>query len=140
MDVQAQREALLVNVRESLRRAEAQAVHLRRGDSRFVYTSLVSSSTATVVAGLAAALGPVLGKGPAGWKVTCAVVAGLTACATLLSGIHKQLAIPERLGKVTACIGKLRALEIDLTLGNREALQVAKEYQELAVNYQEFIL
>lgn len=139
MDVQVQREALLVNVRESLRKAEGQSVRLRRGDSRFVYTSLVSSSAATVVAGLAAALGPVLGKGPSAWKLTCAVVAGLTACSTLLSGIHKQLAVPERLGKATACIGKLRALEIDLTLGNREALQVAKEYQELAVNYQEFV-
>jgi hypothetical protein len=81
-----------------------------------------------------------LGKGPPAWKLTCGVVAGLTACSTLLSGIHKQLAVPERLGKAMACIGKLRALEIDLTLGNRDIVQVAKEYQELAVNYPEFIL
>ena len=140
MSTQEQRDAMLLKTRESLRRAEAQSVRLRRGDSRFVYTSLVTSSLATIVAGLAAALGPVLGKGPPAWKLTCGVVAGLTACATLLSGIHKQLAITDRLGKANACVGKLRALEIDLTLGNRDVLEVAKEYQELAVNYQEVIL
>ncbi|HZP01631.1 MAG TPA: hypothetical protein VFD30_15180 [Terriglobia bacterium] len=140
MGAEVGRDTMLHTIRESLHKAEAQAVRLRRRDSRFVYTSLVASSTATLVAGVAAALGPMLGKGPPAWKLTCGVVAGLTACATLLSGIHKQLAVPERLGKATACIGKLRALEIDLTLAHRDIVQVAKEYQELAVNYPEFIL
>lgn len=139
MKAQDQRDELLQRVQTSLRRAEGHMVHLRREDSGLVYTSLTASSLGTVVAGLVAAFGPTLGKGPPAWKITCAVVALLTACATLLSGIHKQLAIPTRLGKACACVLKLRALEIDMTLGNRDLVQVAKEYQELAVNYLEFV-
>ena len=139
MNGKDQRNEILQKLRQSLHSAEDHMAHLRREDSRLVYSSLAASSMGTIVAGFAAALGPTLGKGPHAWKITCAVVALLTACATVLSGIHKQLSIPVRLGKASACVLKLRALEIDITLGNRDLAQVAKEYQELAVNYLEFV-
>jgi len=84
-------------------------------------------------------LGPTFGKGPPAWKVTCTVVALLTAGATILSVIHKQQAVPVRLGNASACVLKLRALEMDMTLGSCDVAQVAKEYQELTVNHLEFV-
>jgi hypothetical protein len=139
MNTNDQRDEMLQRLRASLRRAEDHMHHLRREDAGLVYASLAASSLGTIVAGLAAALGPSLGKGPPAWKVTCALVAVLTASATILSGIHKQQAVPVRLGKASACVLKLRALEMDATLGNRDVAQVAKEYQELAVNYLELL-
>ncbi|MGA8184760.1 MAG: hypothetical protein WB819_14095 [Terriglobia bacterium] len=139
MNANDQRDEMLQRLRSSLSKAEDHMHHLRREDAALVYASLAASSLGTIVAGLAAALGPTLGKGPLAWKVTCALVAALTASATILSGVHKQQAVPVRLGKASACVLKLRALEMDMTLGSRDAAQVAKEYQELAVNYLEFV-
>jgi len=139
MNANDQRDEMLRRLRASLRAAEGHLHHLRREDAGLVYSSLAASSLGTIVAGLAAALGPTLGKGPPAWKVTCAAVALLTACATILSGIHKQQAVPVGLGKASSCVLKLRALEMGVTLGSRDVAQVAKEYQELSVNYLEFV-
>ena len=88
---------------------------------------------------MAVSVGPVLGRGLSGWKVTCAVPTVFTACATICSGLNQQLAVPDHLAKATACIGRLRALEIEITVSGRNPAEVAKEYQDLAASYEEFM-
>lgn len=133
------RNAVLERIQDSLHHAEIHASNLRRRSSRFVCVNLVAGALGTIVAGLAAAFGPMAGRGPEAWKITCGAVALLTGCATLFSGLSQQLGLPDRLARATACAGRLRALEIDATLANRDLGEVAKGYEEVVANYQEFI-
>lgn len=84
-------------------------------------------------------LGPVLGHGPSAWKATCAVATIFTACATICSGLNQQLAVPDHLAKATACVGRLRALEIEITIAGRNFADVAKEYEQLVASYGELM-
>ena len=131
------REMILQQIRGALQNAEARARALRRRNSLMVSTGLVAGGLGTILAGLAAARGPLAGQGSGAWKLTCGVVGVLSACATLFPGLNQQLSVPDRLVKVTACVGRLRALEIALTVTQRDPAVVATEYQEVASTYQE---
>jgi hypothetical protein len=134
-----QRDAIVQKIRDSLYKAEVHVNKLRSTNSRFIYISLISSALGTAVAGLAAVFGPLAGQGPNSWRITCAVVAVFTACATIFSGLHKQLTISDRLAKATACVGKLKALEVAITVTNRDLVEVVKEYEEVIGSYPDFI-
>lgn len=134
------RAALLERIRTGMRRAEAQATELRKKNSRYVSVGVIAGGLATVVAGTAAALGPVVGQGPPAWKLTCGIVALLTGVATVLNGLQKQLSIAERLAKASSCLGKLTSLEFALTVNNRETVEVAREYESALAAYPDIIL
>ena len=134
-----QRDAMLERIRDSLRTAENRAQSLRRRSSRYILVNLVCGALGTVVAGLAAAAGPMAGTGPHAWKVTCAAVAVLTAAATLCSGLNQQLAIPDRLAKPTTCVARLRALEMEITVTHRDLAEVTRQYEDVVGSYQEFM-
>ena len=134
-----QRDAMLERIRGGLRTSEARVRTLRRRSSQFVLVNLVSGALATVVAGLAAAAGPVAGTGPHAWKLTCAAVAVLAASSTFFSGLNQQLAIPDRLAKATICVARLRALEMEITVTNRNLEEVMRQYEDLVASHQEFI-
>jgi len=104
-----------------------------------VSIGLIAGALGTILAGLAAGRGPLAGQGTHAWKVTCGVIGVLSACATLLPGLNQQLSVPDRLVKATACVGRLRALEIALTVAQRDPTLIATEYQEVATAYQEFM-
>jgi hypothetical protein len=132
-------ELILTKIRESLQRAELECARLRVRNTRLTGSSILSGGLATAVGALAVSFGPVLGHGPGGWKITCAVATIFTACATICSGLNQHLAIPDHLAKATACAGRLRALELEISVFGRNPSDVAKEYEELVAAYEEFM-
>jgi hypothetical protein len=137
---QDQSEAILDNLRGALSRAEVNMARLRRRRNGLVYVSLLAGLMATVVSGFAAAIGPMVGGTPKAWKMTCGVVAALTACATFCSGLNERFGVPDQLAKATVCVGRLRTLEIGITLAHRDPSDVARDYQELIAQYQDVLL
>ncbi len=134
------RAVLLERIRAGMRKADSQSTTLRKKNSRYISVGVVTGALATVVAGTAAALGPVIGQGPPAWKLTCGAVALLTGVATVFNGLQKQLSIAERLAKASGCLGKLTSLEFALTVNNRETMEVAKEYESALATYSDIIL
>lgn len=134
-----QRDAMLERIRGGLRTAEGRAQNLRRRSSQLILVNLVCGALGTVVAGLAAAVGPVAGTGPHAWKLTCAAVAVLTASATFCSGLNQQLGVPDRLAKATICLARLRALEMEITVTNHDLADVTRQYEDLVASHQEFM-
>jgi hypothetical protein len=131
---------MLERIRNGLRTAEQRAQSLRHRSSRFILANLVCGALGTIVAGLAAAAGPMAGSGPRAWKLTCAAVAVLTACSTFFSGLIHQLAISDRVANAAACVARLRALEMEITVTHRDLAEVTRQYEDLVASHQEFML
>jgi hypothetical protein len=125
------REQILHHIHAARTNAEAKASALRRRNTRLVTLGLFTSGLGTILAGFAAAAGPLGGKGTGAWKMTCGIIAALTACATLLAGLNQQLSIPDRLARATACAGRLRALEVEITVAHRNPTEVAEQYEQV---------
>ena len=72
---------------------------------------------------------------------TWAIVVGTAASAgaPLTTGLHKGLAISDRLTKASACTGKLRALDLAATLGGRPTPDLARECEQVAAEYPDFL-
>ncbi|HEU4632007.1 MAG TPA: hypothetical protein VFS08_19815 [Gemmatimonadaceae bacterium] len=120
-------EQRLALVRASLTRAERHQQRVRRIDARAVITSLATTATATLVAGIPAAAG----VAPGSWRLTCAVTAALTAVGTVATGLRQQVAGSERLARAEACVGRLRAIEYGLSVGTLPAVDADRAYQEV---------
>ena len=117
------------HVEASLRRAEAYTSSLRQSHTRLVIGGLVSSAASTLVAGGAAMLGPAARMGNGGWVFFCLMAAFFSFVATIFAGIVQQLRLGERLPVGQLCVGRLRALDVALTTGTREWMDIAKEYE-----------
>ncbi len=130
-------------IKESLDKAQLQVSKLRKTNSRFIYISLIASVLATLLAGFTAVNGkPLTGQGPGAWTWTCGVVAIFTATATVFTGLHKQLTVPERLAKATECSGKLKSVLISLEssgLKDSDKDALLTEYKKIVEVYSEFI-
>jgi len=133
------REEMLQQIRQPIANAEHRTRELRHENSRLVTLGLIAGALGTIMAGFAAAAGPLTGQGPHAWRVTCGIVATLTACATLFPGLNQQLSIPDRLAKANICVGRLRALEIGISVTQRDPTEVATEYQDVCSAYHEFM-
>jgi hypothetical protein len=133
-------DSLLEQIRRSRSKTENHARRLRRASSVYTYTSVTCSSLATLVAGWAAALGPMVGEGPIAWKFTCGIVAIFTATATLLNGMQQGTRLSDRVSKAVACAGGLSALEVALTVTGRDIPEVSKEYEALVAQHQDLLL
>jgi hypothetical protein len=127
-------------IQESLIKAVTQVSKLKKANTRFIYGSLIASVGATLIAGLTAFTGPLVGQGAPAWKWTCGVVAIFTATATVFTGLHKQLTIPERLAKATECVGKLKSLKISLENPDSNKEEVIKEFRKIIEVYGEYIV
>ncbi len=134
------RAAMLQRVQANVQTAKAHVARLKRTNRRLLYTSILASTLATAVAGLAAAFGMPEGAAPSAWRLTCGGVAVLTAVAGIFSGVHQRFNITENMAKAVACVGRLRALELALTVTHRDPVEVAREYEEVAAAYQDFLV
>lgn len=139
-DIKHQRVAVLERVRDSLIKVEEHVRRLQRRNRRLIYVSLTVSALATAIAGVAAAIGPVIGEGAPAWKATCGAVAVLTAVATVVSGVHQRFQVSDRLSQAVACAGRLSAMEVALSLSQRDPQEVAKEFEQVTATYREFIM
>lgn len=124
------RQALMTRVTNSLRRAETITSGLRKADARLGVASISSSGGCTLVAGMTAALGPSFGITSVGWRVACIVSALLAFAATVFGGLGQQMKISDRLSNVNQCVGRLRSLDVVITMGARDWKEITQEYAE----------
>ena len=132
-------QALSKRVMASLRKADKIVSGLRKTNTRIVIASISCSAASTLVAGITAAQGPVVGEGTEGWRLACTVAAVLAFITTVATGLGQQLRISDRLSEANQCIGKLRSLDVAITTNSRDWEEIAKEYQEIAQTFPELI-
>ncbi|HEX7069358.1 MAG TPA: hypothetical protein VF190_01070, partial [Rhodothermales bacterium] len=132
--------AMLGRIREGLGKVDKRVATLRRTNDRLVWLSIATSAIATVLAAATAAAGPLVGEGPPAWRFTCGSVAVLTGFSGILTGAHQRLNVTEKLAMSIACAGKLRALELALTVTGRDVMEVAREYEDIVASYQEYLV
>jgi len=123
-------------IKENKIKAEGRMRRLRRMNTQTIITSLLTSTFATVLAGYTAASNSPFMN----WRWTCALVAIFTLCATISSGLQKQFDISGSLSKVSGYLGRINALELAVRLGNRSPEQIAKECEEIALQYPDYIV
>jgi len=131
---------LIDRIQEHLQRVERRVGRLRRVNVRVITLSLVLSTVATLLAGLAAAGGPLTGEGTSAWRWTCGLIAVVTAGAALATGVHQRFQIPENLARALACAGRLRSLDLALRLARLPPEEVGHEYAELIATYPEELI
>ncbi|MBI5471880.1 MAG: hypothetical protein HY961_06000 [Ignavibacteriae bacterium] len=134
------RSLLLEKIRDGIRKSDLQSTTLKKKNSRYITVGIIASALSTVIAGVTAAIGPVVAQGPPGWKLTCGLVAVCAGVATVFNGLQQQLSIAEKLAKANSCSGKLHSLEFALAIDNRDPSEVVKEYETLISTYPEIIL
>ena len=118
-------------VRESLHKADRQVSRLRKTSTRLLITSILSSAATTLVTGITAAAGPVVGEGIPGWRLACTVGAVLAFLTTVCVGINEQFKIGDRVARGQEGVGRLRALDLALVAGNRPPTELLREYEEV---------
>jgi hypothetical protein len=131
---------LVSRIEENLQRVERRVVRLRRTNVQFIGLSLVFSTVATLLAGLTAAAGPLLGEGTPAWRWTCGLIAIVTAAAAFTTGFHQRFQIPEHLARALSCAGRLRRLDLAIRLSRLGLDEVGNEYEELIATYPEELI
>ena len=138
-DQNPEHKALSEKLRASLHQARDFVKGRKKLNNALIISSVTSSGTATLIAGVTAAQGPVVGTGTAGWRLACIVAAVFGFTATVSNGISQQLKVNEKLVEGTQCLKQLQTLDIGLTTGSRDLEEVAREYQEIARTYPELM-
>lgn len=133
------RKALAQRVRASLQKTEERTAGLWTANTRLLVSGMVSSAASTLVAGITAVQGPIIGKGVNGWRVACIVAAVFGFVATVCTGLVQQLKIGDRLSKGNQCLGKLRSLDLAITTGSQSWEEIVQEYQEIVKAYPELV-
>lgn len=131
------RAVLSTRIGEHLDEVERRAERLKRINWRVTGVNLILSTAATLLAGLTAATGPLMGEGPPAWRWTCGIVAVATAGAALATGVQQRFKVPESLGRALACAARLRSLDLALDLSSLTPEEVGREYEQLLSTYPE---
>jgi hypothetical protein len=118
-------------IRGSLAKAEAYTRRYRILDMSLSITSIVLGSLATALAGGAVAGGDPVMDSLGGWRIVCSVVAAFTAIGTICGALHKTFQVTTRLANGLACIGKLKSLELSITVTGEDPATAAKTYQKI---------
>ncbi len=125
-------------IQTSFQKATAQRKKLETNASRYMITGIILSALATFVAGVPSLIGqPVIASS---WRITCAVAALITLAATIVTSVQNQVAKPDILTKASECVGRLRALLIELQSQEVDYDQVRKQYQSVLVDFAEMEL
>jgi hypothetical protein len=139
-DTLGDRKKLTKSVKKSLRKAEGIISGYKKTNSRLLVTTIVSSSASTLVAGVTAALGPVVGSGVEGWRAACIIVAIFGFVSTVSIGLSQQLKITDRLSDGKQGVGKLRYLDVVITTRSKNWEEIIKEYEGIAKAHPELII
>ncbi len=135
LDLTQDHSAIAQLVSSSLQKATGQVSGLRKTNTRLMGANIVSSTSATLVAGLTAATGPIVGTGPEGWRTSCIVAAILAFISTVSIGFIQQLKFEERLMQGNQCVGRLRELELSIATGSHAWDEITKEYSDIVKTY-----
>jgi hypothetical protein len=112
---------------------------LQRTNTALLASGVVASAVSTLITGVTAANGPVIGNGTPGWRLACGLAAVFSFGATVAVGLNQRLRIGEKLADGRQCTGRLRALEIALMTGSRPRDEIVEEYQELVREYPDLV-
>jgi hypothetical protein len=119
-------------IQDSLKKAEANKNKLKTIEKRYSIINILLSASATFIAGLSAVSNePLMGN----WRTTATVASVLTLGATVVGGIQKQLAAPDLLAETSECVAKLKALKVEIVVGNYDLKQVSEEYQQILSDF-----
>jgi hypothetical protein len=119
-------------VEEDLQTAASHYYSLRKKVYLYFSAALLTGVFATLIAALAASNAPLFGKGD-GWRWTCGLIAVLTAFSSVLTALREKPS-SKQLEKVTECVGKLKALQLNIDKENAVA-----DYKKVVENYWEYI-
>jgi hypothetical protein len=129
------REAFLKRFRASLERAEKEVERLGKWNTWLLAVSVVNSAATTLVTGITAAQGPIVGEGIPGWRLSCIIAAIFGFATTLSVGLNQQLRIGDRLSAGNECLGRLKYLDLTLDTGSRPWEEVVEEYEGVVRTY-----
>jgi hypothetical protein len=118
-DLGETRKNLAQSVETSLKKVEGTVSSLRKNHNRILTTTIISSGAATLVAGLAAAFGPTMQIGTAGWRIACI--------------------FSDRLSEAKQCVGKLRYLSVVIATGSKDWAELMQEYEEIVKTFPEYV-
>ncbi len=126
-------------VKASLRAAENHTASLRTTNTRLLVAGIVSSTLTTLIAGGTAVTGSAVNLPDQGWRIACIVAASLAFISAVSTGLTQQLRLGDRASQGNQCVGRLRALDVAITLGNHSWDEITKEYEEIARTYPDLI-
>lgn len=131
--------AFSVRLKQNLQYARENAARLQKMHAAFLIIGIISSAATTLVAGITAAQGPIIGEGTDGWKISCIIAALFGFAATISIGLNQQLKVNDRLSKNNQCLGRLQSLDVAISVGSRETKEIIQEYEELVRTFPEYI-
>jgi len=132
-------EILTERLRSSLKKADQMVKGRKKVNKGLLITGMTTSSAATLIAGITAAQGPIIGSGTEGWRLACIIAAVFGFASTISSGINQQLDTSDLIVEGTQCVKKLRSLELGITTGTKKWEEVNREYEDIVNDYPEFI-
>ena len=125
-------------IQASFQKATAQRKKLERNSTRYTITGIILSALATFMAGVPSLMGePIIADS---WRITCTVAAIITLVTTIVTSVQTQVAKPDTLARSSECVGRLRALLLDLQAQDVDYEQVRKQYQSVLVDFAELEL
>jgi len=131
--------AVSKSIKSSLVKTEKAVSSHRRKNKSLLIASMTFSGASTLVAGITSAGGPIIGSGIEGWRLACIVAAVLGFISTISTGVSQQLETSDHLLEGTLCLGKLKSLDMSITIGSRTREEIIKEYEQIAESYPKFI-
>jgi len=137
--IEGRQKQLRESLKASIHKAEGLLNGSQKANTRLLSTTIVSSAAATLVAGVTAAVGPVAGVGTEGWRLACIVAALFGFVSTVSTGMTQQLKIGDRLSEGKQAIARMRLLDVAITTGSKDWSAIAKEYEEIAKAYPEWM-
>jgi hypothetical protein len=132
-------DALARRVRQSLEKAERYASRVKRTNTRLLVFGVFNSGVSTLVTGVTAAQGPVVGEGIPGWRMACIVGAVFGFATTVSMGLNQQLKLSERLSRANQCLGRLKFLDVAMDTGSRTWAEISEEYEEILRTYPDIV-
>ena len=126
-------------VNHSLEKAQKQVSSLRKTNTGLLVSNIICSSAATLIAGVTAVGGPIVGAGPAGWRISCIAAAILAFVSTVSMGFVQQMKFEERLLNGHQCVSRLRELDMIISSGDQSWEDIADEYRDILRSYPEHV-
>jgi carbon starvation protein CstA len=131
--------AVGMRIQQSLQQVETQTARLRKTNTILVVFGVVNSAVATLVTALTAAVGPFIGEGPAGWRISCIIGAVFAFGSTVCVGLDKQLKTTDKLAQTHQVLGRLRVLDMTMLTGSRSHDEITSDFEDLMKMYPEII-
>lgn len=129
------REDILELVRQGLIKTDVYKRKYKKYDSWLLIVSIVMGTIATALAGSGAAGGKPVMDALGGWRIVCFIAAALTAIGTITGALHKSFQISDKLSGAIVCSGKLRSLELDITIAEKNPKEASELYERILIDH-----